>query len=454
VYAVLDNHKYGDFKPYIIKSTNAGSSWELITGGIDNRTLVWRIVQDHVRKDLLFAATEFGIWLTIDGGKQWIQMKGGLPTISFRDIQIHRRENDLVGASFGRGFYILDDLSPLRELTPEMVKEKAKLFPVKHPWLYQPRGVTIAPGAAEYRADNPPFGAAFTYYLKEEIQSLKQIRREQEKKIDSTGGNIAFPGWEALEAEGNEDAPFLVLTVKDADGKVVNHVKAAAKKGIHRVHWNLRYASKRGMDPERSGAELEVESRGYLVPPGSYSVTLFAVEKGDVEQLTEAVLFEVKPLYEQVLEPASSGEIREFKKALEAAMLEYSAISKALDEAEKRVAVMKNACFRLDSDTGELLEEVYRAEAELLKTRELLRGKNTKDEVGEKQENTPGLRLSVASSGLSTTYGPTAMHRESLQTGIGEMKPIREKLRTFTNTTLPSLDKKLKEAGAPLVEEF
>ncbi|MCK4990770.1 MAG: hypothetical protein KAS29_09800, partial [Bacteroidales bacterium] len=142
VYAVLDNHKYGDFKPYIIKSTDAGNSWKLISGTIDDRTLVWRLVQDHVRKDLLFAATEFGIWFTVDGGEKWVQMKGGLPTISFRDIQIQRRESDLVGASFGRGFFILDDLSPLRELTTDMLKEEAKLFPVKDVWLYNPRGVT------------------------------------------------------------------------------------------------------------------------------------------------------------------------------------------------------------------------------------------------------------------------------------------------------------------------
>lgn len=453
VYAALDNHKYGDYKPYIIKSTDAGNSWKLISGTIDQRTLVWRLVQDHVRKDLLFAATEFGIYCTVDGGKQWIRMKGGLPTIPFRDIQIQRRENDLVGASFGRGFYILDDLSPLRELTPDMLKEEAKLFPVKDAWLYSPRRITIAPGASEYRAENPPYGATFTYYLKENIKSIKQARKEQEKKLNASNSNIPFPGWEALEAELNEDAPTLVFAVKDEQGKVVNHVKAPAKKGIHRVTWDLRHASKNPMDPENE-AELEVESRGYRVTPGVYSATLYALNKGKVEQLSEPHTFLVKPLQEQVLEPATPVEIEEFRKALESARLEYGAIRKALEEASEQVKVFKNACFRMESDAGDLLEEVYLTEAEVLKLQVLLNGKQSKGEVGVQEAVTPGRRFNVASRGLSTSYGPTTMHRESLQTGIEEMEPIREQVQNLKNTTLPALEEKLRKAGAPIAKEL
>jgi hypothetical protein len=453
VYAALDNHKYGDFKPYIIKSTDAGNSWRLISGTIDQRTLVWRLVQDHVRKDLLFAATEFGIYFTVDGGKNWSRMKGGLPTISFRDIQIQRRENDLVGASFGRGFYILDDLSPLRELTPEMVKEEAKIFPVKDAWLYNPQGITIAPGASEYRAENPPFGAIFTYYLKEDIKSLKQLRKEREKNLDKSGSDIPFPGWDALDKEHFEDAPLLVFAVKDEKGQVINHVKASAKKGIHRVNWDLRHASKNMMDPERE-TKLDVESRGYMVTPGVYSATLYALHKGEVSQLTEPVSFEVKPLFDQVLEPATPAEIAEFRKALNAAMLEYGAINKALLEATEQVKVLKNACFRMEADAGDLLEEVYQAEAEVIKLGEIMYGKHSKGEVGEKQPATLSRRWYVARNGLTTTYGPTAMHKENLQIGIEEMKTVKEQVQTLKNTTIPALEDKLRNAGAPIVEEL
>ena len=453
VYAALDNHKYGDFKPYIIKSTDAGSSWKLISGTIDDRTLVWRLVQDHVRKDLLFAATEFGIWFTIDGGEKWVQMKGGLPTISFRDIQIQRRESDLVGASFGRGFFILDDLSPLRELTTDMLKEEAKLFPVKDVWLYNPRGVTVDPGASEYRAENPPFGATFTYYLKEDIKSFKQLRKESEKKLNESGSDIPFPGWDAVEAEHNEDEPILVFAVKDENGKVINHVKAPAKKGIHRVNWDLRHASKNIMDPEKDSA-LNVESKGYMVTPGVYSVSLYALNKGEVNQLSEAVSFEVLPLHDQVLEPSTPAEIEEFRKALETAKLEYGTVKKVLQETSKRLTVLKDACFRMEDDAGDLLEEVYRTEAEVQKLKEMLNGKQTKRQVGEQEVSTLELRWLVAEMGLSTTYGPTTMHKESLQAGIEEMKPIREQLRILKNTTLPALEEKLRNAGAPITKEL
>jgi photosystem II stability/assembly factor-like uncharacterized protein len=453
VYAALDNHKYGDYKPYIIKSTDAGNSWKLISGTIDQRTLVWRLVQDHVQKDLLFAATEFGIWFTVDGGKKWIRMKGGLPTIPFRDIQIQRRESDLVGASFGRGFYILDDLSPLRDLTPDLLKEEAKIFPVKDAWLYVPRGVTVAPGASEYRAENPPFGATFTYYLKDDIKSLKQLRKEREKKLDSSKSDIPFPGWEALEAEHNEDAPILVFAVKDETGKLINHVKAPAKKGIRRVSWDLRHASGNPMEAEQD-TKLEVGSRGFMVTPGVYSVSLYALNKGEVEQLTDAVSFLVKPLYEQVLEPATPAEIEEFRKALESARLEYGAIAKAMEEATEQVKLFKNACFRMEGDAGELLEEVYQTEAEVQKLNVLLGGMKSKGEVGVQNPATLARRWNVAGRGLSTTYGPTTMHKESLQAGIEEMKPIKEQVQIMKNATLPALEEKLRQAGAPITEEL
>ncbi|MEE8207307.1 MAG: hypothetical protein V3T82_10175, partial [Nitrospinaceae bacterium] len=155
VYVVLDNHKFGDLKPYLLKSTDKGKSWRSIRGNIPNRTLVWRIVQDHVNSNLLFAATEFSIYFTIDGGKKWIKLTGGVPTISFRDLAIQRRENDLIGASFGRGFYIFDDYSVLRHVSENQLKQEATLFPVRKTWWYIQRTLGVIGGASHYRAPNP-----------------------------------------------------------------------------------------------------------------------------------------------------------------------------------------------------------------------------------------------------------------------------------------------------------
>ena len=106
VYVALDNHKYGDYQPYLYKSTDKGKTWRSITNNIPDRTLTWRVLQDHEKQELLFAATEFGIYFSINGGDHWIKLKGNVPIISFRDLAIHKRETDLIGASFGRSFYI------------------------------------------------------------------------------------------------------------------------------------------------------------------------------------------------------------------------------------------------------------------------------------------------------------------------------------------------------------
>ncbi|MDW8302863.1 MAG: glycosyl hydrolase, partial [Bacteroidia bacterium] len=138
VYAAFDNHKNGDFKPYLLKSTDKGKTWTSIVGNLPERGSVYCIAEDHINKDLLFVGTEFGVFVTLNGGKQWIQMKNGLPTIAVRDIAIQKRENDLVLATFGRGFYILDDYSPLRTLSEELLNKEAHLFTVKNALLYVP----------------------------------------------------------------------------------------------------------------------------------------------------------------------------------------------------------------------------------------------------------------------------------------------------------------------------
>ncbi|HYT94471.1 MAG TPA: hypothetical protein VEL76_37495, partial [Gemmataceae bacterium] len=186
IYLAFDNHKMGDFAPYLLKSTDAGRTWKSITADLPSRGSVLAIAEDHVNPNLLFVGTEFALFCTIDGGKQWVRLKGGLPTIAMKDLAIQKRMNDLVVGTFGRGIYILDDYTPLRGLTPETLRQEATLFPVRDALLYIPTRQYGLPGkaflgSAFFTADNPPFGATFTYHLKETIKTQKQQRREAEK---------------------------------------------------------------------------------------------------------------------------------------------------------------------------------------------------------------------------------------------------------------------------------
>ncbi len=453
VYAVLDNHKYGDFKPYVIKSRDAGRSWISIAGNIPDRTLVWRLVQDHEKKELLFAATEFGIYFTVDGGSQWIQLKGGIPTISFRDITIQRRENDLVAASFGRGFFILDDMSPLRTATPELMEQEAVLFPVRDPWHYIPRSTVHSQGSSDYRAENPPFGAVFTYYLKNDLKSKKEARKVSEKNRDKQNADIPFPGWNGLEEERTEDAPYLLFTISDNAGNVVNHVKAPAKKGINRVSWDLRHASQRVISPGAPTSGFRGSSGGFLTTPGTYSVTLYAVQEGKVKRLAEAQSFETRSLHEGVLEAATGTEIDRFRTEMEAFQQEIGKVASQLQKAGNKVKAMKQACLKLDRDTPRLLERVYEADSVVKQLDMQLGGNPSMEEVGEKQVPSPGLRMMVASRGLSTTYGPTELHKESLKMGKEELAPVKEGVEQLTGELLPQLEKALKAAGAPWIQD-
>jgi hypothetical protein len=173
---------------------------------------VWTILQDHINGNLLFAGTEFGLFVSVDGGGRWVQMKGGLPVIQVRDMAIQKRENDLVLATFGRGFYILDDYSALREITADALAQEARLFPLRDAYLFTPRGSAPAGSAGigtlsgNTTFDNPPTGAVFTYSVGREI-----------------------PG----------DAK-LVLTITNEQGRQVRRLDVDKALGLRRVVWNLR----------------------------------------------------------------------------------------------------------------------------------------------------------------------------------------------------------------------
>ena len=221
VFAAVDSHKTGDYAPYVLRSDDRGRTWTSISGDLPARTLVWAVVQDHVKRELLFAGTEFGIYTTLNGGKNWHKLGGGVPVISFRDIEIHERENDLVGASFGRSFFVLDDYSPLRQIDEAALAGPAILFPVKKALSYIPLRPIDSPaknslGETFYLAPNPPFGAVFTYYLKDDLKPAAEARREEEKKLVKDGKPVTFPGWDALRKEEQELKPEIGT---DRDGR-------------------------------------------------------------------------------------------------------------------------------------------------------------------------------------------------------------------------------------------
>ncbi len=457
VFVVLDNHKVGDFKPYILKSSDRGATWRSISGDMPARHIVWSIVQDHVDASLLFAGTEFGIFFTVDGGAHWVRLEGGLPTIPFRDLEIQRRESDLVGASFGRGFYILDDYSPLRRLSAATLTADAHLFPVKNALLYVPsiplglRGKASL-GGSHFMAPNPPFGAVFTYYLKDSPKSSKELRRDGEKEIREKGGDVPFPGWETLEREDREEEPSIILTVKDNDGNVVRRISGPSGKGFHRVAWNLRYPAPNptDVDPPAVTSPWQRQPQGPLAMSGQYSVELSKLVNGKLECVAESQSFQVVPLENSTLPPQNREAVRAFeKKTADLARKALGAVD-ATEEALNRIEHLKQAILDTPGASPELLSRAEDIELRLKDVQKKLEGDPVVRRLREPQ--TPSIvgRISQITYGSwKSTYGPTETHRQSLELAAEEFAEASAELRRLTETDIKQLESVLEQAGAP-----
>ncbi|MEQ9008141.1 MAG: glycosyl hydrolase, partial [Ekhidna sp.] len=307
VYVAFNNHKRGDFKPYLLKSTNLGSSWASINANLPERGSVYAIEEDPEAPNLLFVGTEFGCYATLDGGKYWKELSKGLPTIAVRDINIQEREKDLVLGTFGRGFYIMDDYSALRELSNELLEKEAHIFSVSEALQYEPYSPIAASktiswlgpkgfqGETYYLGENPPFGAAFTYYLKEKYETLEDKREKEEGEKRKDGQTVYYPSYEQLQAEKDEEKPFLIFTIKDANGEFVNEIRSSASDGINRVHWDLKYPAIDEVKTNLADPTKNLSS-GIMVLPGTYTVELAKSINGEVTKLVEPVSFEVKTL--------------------------------------------------------------------------------------------------------------------------------------------------------------
>ncbi len=457
VYAAVDAHKQGDFSPYLLRSADRGRSWKRITTGIPDRAIVWRVVQDHVDPKLMFAGTEFGLYCTVDGGATWNALDGGVPHIPFRDVAIQRRENDLVAGSFGRGIYILDDYTPLRDVADGALDRAAALFPVRKAWWYVPRRVIGydekgSQGDAFFTAPNPPFGAVFTYHLHDALHSRREMRQEKEKKIAQQGGDAPYPGWDALRDESLEMDPEILLTVRDAGGQVVRKITGPANAGFHRVAWDLRLPPVDPAPRGESGPEEEGPRRpdGALAAPGTYSVSLARVVDGVVTDLGESQTFEVVPLRKGTLPGASPADAAAF--LAEVADLDrlIQGAGALIGETGHRIEGMRDALLRSSLDDPLLLQQVDALRRRLAGIQMELSGDATRRRYGDDGPVPVTGRITVVKriTGAST-YGPTPTARTSLDLARRQFEAVRADLTQLVETDLPALEKRLQAAGAP-----
>ena len=441
VFAAFNNHKNGDFKPYVLVSKNKGKTWETISGDLPERGSVYSIAQDHQDPNLLFVGTEFGIYYSTTGGGTWKKLGSSLPTVAVRDIDIQRRENDLVIATFGRGFYVLDDYSPLREFNDKVTDKVAHIFNVKTGLLYHESSpIGYGPpgfmGAEYFMADNPEVGVTLTYHVKDAPQTRKAKRQAEETKNPDA---ITYPTAEAIRAEDNEVEPYLIVVIRDASGTPLRRMIRSYSSGITRFTWDGKVA--RSDAPQRAA---------YMVPPGNYSAQLVGFSNGQFDTLTDLTSFEVQHLNNLTL-PATNADLLAFQQRVNQVSRRYDRMEMTYRET---VAFAKDLAEAMKYSPGANpadLQSVLAVQSSLRAMDIVLNGDASLSK--REFETIPGLgdRLSTATWG---SYGMrsevTGTMKAQLEIVEAELPKLEEELELL-QTQLKALETESIKDGAPYV---
>lgn len=492
VFVAADAHKEGDYRPLLFESNDFGRSWREIGGDLPARAIVWSVEQDHVNAGLLFAGTEFGIHFTPNGGDDWIALNAGVPTISFRDLEVQRRDDDLVGATFGRGFYVLDDYAPLRamaagELGDEAMAEWAAadgasgeaasaerpssetgdgggsaddgagiLLPVRDAWWYVPNVPMQAPGkptlgSTDYTAPNPAFGAVFTYYVHAAPDTRRDRRRRAETRFRERGEDVPFPGYERLAAEAGEREARVVLLVRDSAGNPVRSVAGPASEGLHRASWDLRRPppdpvdlSPPGFTPPWAGT-----SRGPLAPPGRYTVEMAFADAAGLRPLGRPQPFLVKPA------PGTSGgedflAATAFQEETGDLLRRTRAASAEVARARVRLRHLRAALDETPSASPALYRRLEEIAARTESIAVELQGDPIRRRLHEPTEPSVVGRVGqIAAGHWNTRQLPTQTQRTSLDVARAGLAEATAALTTLLNADLARLEQDMEAAGAP-----
>ena len=453
VYATITNFKSADFKPYVLKSTDRGRTWTSITANLKEPEITWTILEDHVKPGLLFVGTEFALYFSIDDGGNWIQLKGNMPPIAVRDLEIQKRENDLAVATFGRSFYILDDFSPLRQVSEEFLQQEAAIFPIKKALMFIQTGVLgndekASQGADFFTAPNPPVGAVFTYYLRDPLKTRKQARQAAEAKLREDGEPVYYPSWEDLKAEDREEQPMLVFTVTDEEGNVVRRITQPTMPGINRVVWDFRYptTTPTQLGPGRGWRRAV----GPAVVPGTYKVSMSKWVDGELTELVAPVSFETEALGLAALEAQDKAAVLAFNQKLGRLMRAVMGANAVIGDADNRIEYIKKAILDTPAAGPELATRARELELRLMDIREKFTGDPTMSRRNEPAEDGILGRMQTAVFSMwRSSSAPTNTAIRQYEIAADQFEAVLGELRQFIEVDLKSLEEQLEALGAP-----
>ena len=455
LFAVIGNHKSGDFKPYVLSSTNRGNTWSSIASNLPDRGSAYTLVEDPVKSDLLFVGTEFGVFVTLDGGQEWNQLESGIPTIAARDLAIQQREVDLVVGTFGRGIFILDDFTPLRYLDQAALEAEATLFPVRETWMFMKTyelgyNRKAFMGDDFYSAPNPPVGAVFTYHLRDGLKTLTEQRREAEKETEEDGGAISYPSWDELRAEDRAEDPAIVLTIEDGSGNVIRRITGPTDRGIHRVAWDLRFppGDPINLQPPEINAFSD-DPMGPMILPGTYTATLSKWENNQLTELSGPITFETVSTATATLPAADKAAALAFQQEADRLKKAAAGTSNAIGEVEARIDHLRQAALDTPGGDSSWPSRLEGLETRLNDLQVELTGDST---VAQRNEPTaPSIMSRVNRAlrySLTTTSAPTNTQRRQVEIAAEAFGPVLDGFRALAED-LEALEIEMEAAGAP-----
>jgi photosystem II stability/assembly factor-like uncharacterized protein len=453
-YAACENFVAGDFKPYLYKTTDEGNSWFLYNGNLPDEGSTFTLAEDNVDKDLLFLGTQFGVYFTVDGGKEWIKLKNGIPTEMVMSLTIQSRENDLVVSTFGRGIYILDDYTPLRYMSKETLKKDAYVFHIKDALMFveaYPLGQPGFQGANFYTAPNPKVGAVFTYYLKDDIKTLKEKRRDEEKEKQKKKEDIKYPAYNTLLNEKEEPEPYLLFTVTNEQGDVIRKIKTEPKKGVNRLEWDFRYNAFTpvSLKPFDNSNPFIQPDLGYMVVPGKYKVSLSKFQDGKFTELVPPQEFVCKSLNNASLPANDKLALDKFNKKVAELTRAISGADEYRKSLDEKIKYFKKAVI----DGAEVPKDSYNTVIKIEKELDDFDRKLNGDPlIAQYEGGSPTSikqRVDLITAALwITTSAPTTTYIQSYDAAANQFEDLLTTLKSI-DEEVKNLESKLEKDKAP-----
>ena len=457
VYASFDHHKAGDFKPYLLKSTDAGRHWKSIASDLPEKGTVYAIAEDDEDPNLLFVGTEYGLYVTLDGGEHWKELNKGLPTIAVRDLAIQQREDDLVLATFGRGFYILDNYAPLRQLTKNVANQDGFLFSVKDAKMFLPYSKLGGLGSKEkgfqgqdfFTAKNPPVGARITYYLKNSILTKEEKRQKEETEKFKKDEPVYYPSYKEYRAEQEEKKPYLFFTIKDSDGNVVRRIRQAAAEGMHRLTWDFRYPNMTRVNPSKAD-EKDNPGSGILAMPGTYQVTMSKSVNGELTPLAGPVSFNARMLNNRSIPDRNQQERVAFQENVSKLTRAVNGAQKTIGDIDSRIKYYRSALKTMNASNSDISTQIDSLENKLERIKIAMNGDPYKSDLDMDQHPSINDRVrNIAYAFYRSSGNPTDSQRKQYQIAADEFGPLLNRLKQLVNTDLKQLDQAMDRINAP-----